>query len=692
MPDLGSVRLLHISDIHYGKKANGGSAHHFVRTRNGRATPEPQRLAKILFDDPDLLQSPDAVVVSGDLGWSGVADDYKHATELLTLLRERWPVPLVLCPGNHDVNFAAKDLLSGQEEFVEGVLKKLYQEDELRRLFPFSIFGGSFKLIEREKLVSFTTVGKSLLVVAVNSAAHLPVESDAHGKPKIVETPIYISPDLLEEIGQYIDRTGELAALPLRLFVMHHHLFPFAEPEPGDVVDYAKLANEPDKTMVANSAQMQAWLARNRFSLILHGHKHMPHGREDILWRREDPTIGRALTVIGAGSGGVERHNIPPGEHLSYNIIRLDRIDKERWKCTVCVSKISPNEPGKKSKRDFTYSTEVGEPLERPPAVFVAHQMDDCYRAIKDRCNEKVEIRNFVSVVKNSDYEHPSIAGKSKAEVVKTFRVLHPEYIDGARWLDADAVHAKLAKTPRRFEFQHGPRLFGMPGFSDRTGIQPVRNALNAITTRTRAYTSLLSPEIDLFPDEELEQPMPALVGIQFLPNGRLLDIVGIFRNLELSYWWLVNMYELGELLRWACEDKRMVCGSVTMFASFAHWDSDPYQTVPTEIDEMPLRRLAGCAADFAMNASAAELLGLLIEKKKHTNQYELETIGLERLAELLEYHSERKNHDFDGFIGLVRDAVEHIQTAIDKPKERAAKVRLALDLLQRAIDSIEHR
>jgi DNA repair exonuclease SbcCD nuclease subunit len=129
------VRILHLSDLHFGmrlvdeKDENDRpiqrlrSTHAFVA--HGR--PDPHRLADVLSRD---LRSDriDPVVVSGDLGWAGKAEDYSPAEECLRLVQEQLSAPIVIAPGNHDYDRDignGKDPGDPQGAFVD-FLRRLY--------------------------------------------------------------------------------------------------------------------------------------------------------------------------------------------------------------------------------------------------------------------------------------------------------------------------------------------------------------------------------------------------------------------------------------------------------------------------------------------------------------------------------------------------------------------------------------
>src|SRR5438105_1013370 len=94
------MRILHISDLHFGRTTDG-SAHMF----HAGGIPTPEILAKLLVKG----NAPDVIVVSGDVAWSGVDEDYGYAEAFIRALRTPWPtIPIAIAPGNHDVDWSAK--------------------------------------------------------------------------------------------------------------------------------------------------------------------------------------------------------------------------------------------------------------------------------------------------------------------------------------------------------------------------------------------------------------------------------------------------------------------------------------------------------------------------------------------------------------------------------------------------------
>jgi 3',5'-cyclic AMP phosphodiesterase CpdA len=638
------LRILHLSDLHFGqllavqrKPKKSPSAHQFVRGND----PFPDDLANILIRD--MGEKPAVVIVSGDVGWSGAKDDYTYALQFFTRLRQEWSdVPFVVAPGNHDVDQALPG--ARQDEFI-AFLKGLHSAD-FPQIYPLFNVGA----IDRQKLVAFNHVAPTgsrdeLFVVAVNSAAHLEDSG----------TPIYIKPDVLQAIEDHLQK---LAVSPrtLRIFVLHHHLLPFAENSTIGAVDPNDVKDKPDPTLVWNSAKLQDWLALNSFHVVLHGHKHLSHGREDVLWRRGGSSQhGQRIFVIGAGSAGVEAEHREPGEPLSYNLLSIARLSEERWNVDVSVRFVEERKAITKAAPLYTYEASVGKASTGAPRIFQAERMDDCHSAIQRVCDGKGLITNFMSIVESPVYEHPSTVriGKDvidEGRIKSSFLLLHPEYEGTSEWTDISKVDDALQKIKPRFRFSHGQRLFGHPERksiprqeSDLWETRPILRAVKSLESDSlsKAYVGLYNPEIDAISRDE---PLPGLMSIQFIKEPPYLDVVATFRKIDLSFWWVVNMYEIGKLLHWAANvpnKKKLSPRRITFFAALAEWSKDPEPAVVAALDAMELGELAALAQEIHNGktsiASRTKLKALLFEKKNHTSDTNLDPEGLSSVAQLIE-------------------------------------------------------
>lgn len=666
------LNILHLSDLHFGQMAPGKSAHRFA---DASGKPLPNELATILLSE--IAEPPHAVITSGDVGWSGKSEDYAYAIQFFKRLRQSWDsVPFVFAAGNHDVDYGL-DASEQQISFltflreVQGpAFDQQYVLDDI--------------VADRRMIVAFQQVdgseGERALVIAVNSAAYLK-DKDAAGKP--VGTPVGFSADELRAIDIQLARRG-MNEIPLRLFVLHHALFPFAEPPWSRTIDPSTILETPDMTIVATSATLQNWLSERSFQIVLHGHKHTMHGRHDTLWRRADPTpLGRKLFVIGAGSTGVEQGHLAHTDPLSYNMLEITRLSRTRW--WVDVSVFDVLDPPQKPRKTQTFGDEVGEPIDGAPFVFHAENIDDCHRSIQRKCEGKGILRNFVSVVEDCTFKFPPTAKFHRApatmeQVESTFQALHPEYISTKEWKDLRGVDAVLRDVSPRLQFEHGPRLFGKARTTGQSPMDRVRGELggNAKDLGADAYASLFNPEVDTA-SEKRNNPTPHLMSVHFIPEKGFLDVVVTFRKIELSYWWVANTYEIGRLLEWTARygsKEKRTARRITFFAALAHWKGEPEAAMVTRLDRMSLRDLTMLVARVHNNETIArdELLTLLREKLEYTNDKNLDGQGLSECLDLFSGLTAARTGTpaLTSFVGKLSEAVTYIRNAINSGNSAA--------------------
>lgn len=642
------IRLLHISDTHYGldpelpKSSDGKtqSAHYFV---DPQGRPDPEVLPSILSTHaPFGIAHPDVVVVSGDIGWSGRKDDYKVAIRALYAMRTAWPnASIVVTPGNHDVNRDASNPDQAQQAFVE-FLREFYG-DEFRHYYPKMPEKARARRLSRASIWSLHVHGtgdKQVVIASCNSSHAL------HGSKN---TPVTVGTEALTQIAEALRAQG-VSPHALRIFVVHHHLFPFAEPYWGDYATEGAIAERPDDTLIANSARLQDWLSENRFSAVLHGHRHLSHARQDTLWRKQNES-GCALLVLGAGSAGVNVNHRPQVEPLTFNVVDISQISTGRWLVDASVVALQPEEVSRKTRLMYSFRTEIGVERERSssPSVFHAVRMDDCHRAIRVRTSTQKTMMNFLSIVEDHTYVHPQETISFKGEAVSadhvenTFQALHPEYQPSSQWVDDGELGRAIANPSGAVRFEHGSRWFSSSNdHSRRRSPEDVANQspIHAALARmkqsdSQGYMSLYRVDTDL--DSSGGQPIPGLMSIQFVPDGKThISLVATFRKVELSYWWVVNMLELGRLLTWAADRTGRKARRISFFAAIAEWKDDPEAVTTMEIDRAPIDTITQVALTLSQPNSRATLIRWISEKESNTNANNVDTTGMERLCGIL--------------------------------------------------------
>ncbi len=214
-----ATRIGHLSDLHFGKPVDGGSA--------------PARLERWLeaFEKAGV----DVVVLSGDL--------VEQPGDRVGMLRvrhllERAGMPRVVVPGNHDVGRPGGD----------GAFYELF---------------GDYPRVERQAGVEF---------VLLDSLAGPPIEERSPFERLDIQRSGALSTGRVGD-RQLRRAAGQLtadAALP-RVLVVHHHLRA-ADEVPGD----APASSAPPDLMVPclDADRLLDWAARHDVDLAFHGHQH----------------------------------------------------------------------------------------------------------------------------------------------------------------------------------------------------------------------------------------------------------------------------------------------------------------------------------------------------------------------------------------------------------------------------------
>jgi 3',5'-cyclic AMP phosphodiesterase CpdA len=690
------VKILHLSDLHFGLLSDGSSAHAFT---NQKGKPDPSWLARLLTEhDQAHLGQPDAVVVSGDLSWAGSDADYKYVSKFLALLKSKWPTAMyVVTLGNHDVSWPISEKGGNAQVPAIRFLRRLYGPEEFGRLFALR------KVISEERInrhdICSIHEGEKAIFVTANSSAE--VRHNENGA--------YISPDTLMKLSKRLRKVDQKK---LRILVMHHHLLPFVEVHGAPSFNPSTLpVPVPDPTTLANSAELQGWLAEHEFDVVLHGHRHVSHGRLDVL-KTSASDQERRLIIVGAGSASVFQKELPPGQHHSFNVIRILQGQHRRWSVHLESRNIDRRTTARPST-GYIFREETGPQSAGMPNVFCGADWHGVHEAIGDRCwqngfpkeitkasaSKLPVLSNFVCIVEKA----PDVSTDEKwsppptsrlqdrplerDDIERAFAALHPEYAPSDQWRRTDKIIEALRDQHPRFHFQHGARLFWTEVGRGADTSPIYKAAKHMAVYKTRAFVSTIRHDVDVL--ENISEPMPSLTSVQFVQNRGAIDIVATFRNLELSYWWAVNVVELSRLLKWAVDkggDHSLKVGQIVMMAPMADWKWAPVLPSSARLDDMELSSMSKLVKGVpGKKAIVRQLIELLSEKQNHISQYNLEHRGLEKLAGLLQANGSK----VERIAGLLLRTVEDIRAGVRQESERLHYVQNAKKNLREALNSL---
>jgi predicted phosphodiesterase len=273
-------RLLHISDLHFGEPKSD-SVKRYIKAQFDLVLPEVNR-----------------VVVTGDLFNTPDANLRDQFLEFRSDVQRMTDKALIVIPGNHDVR--------PKGNVVPGVLRQNYE-------FVFDI--GMEPIIIDEEL--------GCVFFCFNSA-----EGGNLARGSVSDSQrMRIATSFDEERARRKRQGKRDVDAYVKVAVVHHH--PFAYETNSTTVYDAALrvvtGDEDTFTRFEEAEKFISWCAERGVSLVLHGHKHVPHHvQADV---RINGRIQK-IVVVGCGSTtGAE------GTDLCYDIVSLNPED-HRWGVT----------------------------------------------------------------------------------------------------------------------------------------------------------------------------------------------------------------------------------------------------------------------------------------------------------------------------------------------------------------------
>lgn len=229
-----------------------------------------------LCQDPSFFDAGpiDALCVTGDISHVAHPLEFVKAEELIQQISGLLKVTsenVFYVPGNHDVSWAIQP----------------WRDWDAYRYAP--LLDAPLMFYKRMKAATTGQYGdppffvgwntRNMLVVGINTAAYdtpNPPTGFHHG---------LVKEETLLAIDNFCNAITSNDA-QLRVFLLHHHPVAYSDPRPHIV----------DPSTVVNAGNLRALLSKQRFDLVIHGHKHWPHigtHMDNNQW---------PLNILGAGS------------------------------------------------------------------------------------------------------------------------------------------------------------------------------------------------------------------------------------------------------------------------------------------------------------------------------------------------------------------------------------------------------
>jgi 3',5'-cyclic AMP phosphodiesterase CpdA len=295
LPEVTVFRALHISDLHFGRNNDKWTDRYDPRYLKDCPRHEIDLHSDLIKSlNENHLETPLACIVSGDLVEAGeTATAYNDVFSNLSQMSKEWfggsnNDHFVIIPGNHDVMWPKK--FKTKERTADAyklALSTFYGNDPAK----YRDWGDFLCDIKLFKCKDF-----SVLVCGIESTL---VESETVRGIGCISQP---QMDMIRQAMSDRDLIDDDACI--KVAVIHHHVLPVTR---DIVLEMERFENNPDKapeiksitaSLTYDAREFMRWLAKNKFSMVLHGHQHKPFLATELEKRSKQ----KEIVIAGVGS------------------------------------------------------------------------------------------------------------------------------------------------------------------------------------------------------------------------------------------------------------------------------------------------------------------------------------------------------------------------------------------------------
>ncbi len=280
-----TVRILHLSDLHFGRQ------HHWrLPSKPSRSEPDRRTLVEAVVDDlrnADLAGNIDLLILTGDIADKPDPDFYEEAQAALEQLTRDLGIAaqsVLLVPGNHDCNLSPR---GGQNRTAGAASMSAYA------FFSRSLLTGS----ARHDLVQATSPSKAVTVQCVGTSSCCAIGRSTQNYGAVETSALRTLTCTLQ--AEASTACGDAVH---RFLCLHHHVTPV-----GNFPTRIALRGKAPSVML-NAPELMSWASSNEIVGVLHGHHHQPFLGSFQRWA--GGKIQRRIVVAGAGSCGVVREQL----------------------------------------------------------------------------------------------------------------------------------------------------------------------------------------------------------------------------------------------------------------------------------------------------------------------------------------------------------------------------------------------
>ena len=244
-----------------------------------------------------------AVIMSGDITFKALEDEYKQAEEFIKNLNSVYNLDssnYAITPGNHDLAF------SDNPDKSDSKITKTYPEAKKNFM---GFYNRVFGCVPTEELFSirrFLTPDLTPIEIICVNSCYLQQRKDSF------QGLGYVGSNQLEKIKQELKLTNH--ASPVRILVLHHHLMPVIYKE---VPEYDR-----NYSLTLDSEAVVQFICEHNIKIVLHGHNHKEFYAEVI---RKIKGNKKKFYIIGLGSSGVKDTELSDGRQNMFAVITAEK-------------------------------------------------------------------------------------------------------------------------------------------------------------------------------------------------------------------------------------------------------------------------------------------------------------------------------------------------------------------------------
>jgi metallophosphoesterase superfamily enzyme len=259
-----------ISDLHIG--LNARAKDFCPNDIESKGSDENYKLKFIEYVKKNSIKA-DFLVVSGDISDCGNPNEVQLGSQLILEMSKALGVNnrnIIIVPGNHDIDWHVHDA----KDKTGLRVKQRYDAFKMKNVIFNKIMSGRSGSLLENNYFKIWEIGSSLFV-GYNSASHDREDLSIHNGHAFEKH--------INELDRALGRLS--LGNKTKIFVTHHHPVQYSE----------RVPDTTDLSILTNAENLLRVLAKYKFDIFIHGHKHFPNSKIEII-------CGHSIFTFCAGS------------------------------------------------------------------------------------------------------------------------------------------------------------------------------------------------------------------------------------------------------------------------------------------------------------------------------------------------------------------------------------------------------